>query len=149
MAYATQSDIEELYGADALYVADRDGDGVADVAAVTRALDQATAEIDTRLAARYTLPLVERYLILVQYAVDIGLYRLALSRDVLSSEHRVRYEDALAALDKLATGKTRLQLSGVDLPDSDPDAPDLGSGPQPIVSGGPERVFSRQKMEGL
>ncbi|MEM1077452.1 MAG: DUF1320 domain-containing protein [Pseudomonadota bacterium] len=149
MAYADQSDIEELYGVDALYVADRDGDGEVDVAAVALALDLASAEIDAQLAARYTLPLGERYLILVPYAVDIALYRLALSRDVLSAEHRQRYDDAIEALEKLASGKTRLPLFGVDLPDSDPDGPDLGSGPQPIVSGGPEREFSREKMRGL
>lgn len=39
MAYATQADIITIYSADALHVADRDGDGVIDADAVTRALD--------------------------------------------------------------------------------------------------------------
>jgi len=143
MAYATQSDIVELYGPNALYVADRNGDGVADAEAVTRALSSATDEIDSYLAVRYRLPLPAVPGILRQYAVDIALYRLALARDVLSEEHRVRYDDTIAALKRIAKGEAALVLP------SDPEAEDDGQGPRPIVTGGPERIFSREKMRGL
>lgn len=143
MAYATQGDIAELYGPHALHVADRDGDGLADAAAVTRALEGASDEIDSYLAVRYRLPLAQPPRILRQHAVDIALYRLALSADVLSEEHRRRYEDAIAALKRIAKGEAALVMP------VDPEAEDDGQGPRPIVSGGPERIFSRDKMRGL
>jgi phage gp36-like protein len=150
--YANQSDIVALYGANALVVADRDGNGVADEAAVTRALASASDEINSYLAVRYTVPVpAPAPQILIQLCVDIGVYRLALSADVLSAEHRQRYEDALAMLKRLAKGEAALVLA-VDpnaLP-ADPDAtPALNDGPQPIVVGGPPRVFSREQMRGL
>lgn len=143
MVYATQGDIAELYGPNALYVADRDGDGVADTDAVTRALESARDEIDSYLAVRYRLPLASVPGILRQFACDIALYRLALARDVLSEEHRRRYEDTIAALKRIAKGEAALVLP------ADPDAEDDGQGPRPIVAGGPERLFSREKMQGL
>lgn len=149
MAYATQTDIETIYGADALYVADRDGDGVADAAAVTRALDAAGAEIDTYLAVRYALPLVSIPAMLMQLAVDIALYRLAASHDVLTDEHRVRYEDAIKLLDRIAKGTAGLPVSADSDGDGDLDDEFGGGRPQPIVATGPERLFSRDKMRGL
>lgn len=143
MAYATQSDIVELYGADALFVADRDGDGMADTAAVARALEGAQDEIDSYIAVRYRLPLPQPARILRQYAVDIALYRLALSADVLSEEHRRRYDDTIAALKRIAKGEAALVMP------ADHDAEEDGQGPRPIVAGGPERIFSREKMKGL
>lgn len=143
MAYATQSDIETLYGADALVVADRDGDGEADAAAVARALDAASAEIDTYLAVRYPLPLPGVPAMLRQWCVDIAVYRLALAADVRSDEHRTRYEDALAALKRVADGKAALVFP------TDPEAPAAPVSPRPIVAGGPPRLFSRDTLRDL
>lgn len=143
MTYATQADIEELYGADALYVADRDGDGTAEAGAVTRAIEEAAAEIDSHIGARYTLPLAQTPPILRRICVDIAIYRLALSHDALSEEMRVRYDDAVKHLVRLAKGDASLNLP------ADPDAGDDFGAPQPIVSSGPERLFSRDKTRGL
>lgn len=147
MAYATQDDIVTLYSEDALYVADRDGDGVVDGGAVTRALVSASGEIDTYLAVRYRLPLVEPDAILTQYCVDIALYRLAGSRDVLSEEHRRRYEDALKHLKDIARGAAALILPGPSDPETGEEI-EAGS-PKPIVADGPERVFTRDRMREL
>jgi phage gp36-like protein len=146
MAYATQSDITDLYSADALYVADRDGDGTVETEAVTRALEQASDEIDSYLAVRYRLPLPEVPGILRQIAVDFALYRLALSRDVLSDEHRRRYEDGRDHLKRIADGRAALHLPSLE---ADPDGDGEGDGPTPVVRHGPERLFSRDKMRGL
>lgn len=149
MPYATQADITELYGANALVVADHNRDGIVDTAAVARALDMASGEMDTYLGRRYTLPLPVTPSHLVQLCVDIALYRLALSQDVASQEHRTRYEDALSVLTKIATGTIALVL-----PASDPgggtggEVPEV-TGPQPIVVGGPERLFTREKLRDL
>lgn len=145
MAYATQTDVTTLYSADALYVADRDGDGSVDAAAIERALQSASDEIDSFLAVRYTLPLASVPSVLQQLCVDIALYRLALSSDVASDEHRRRYEDALAHLKRLGEGKAALVFpAGVG-----PSDPDADNSPRPIVSAGPPRLFSRENMEGL
>lgn len=146
MAYATKDDIITLYSTDALYVADRDGDGIVDDAAVDRALVSAQGEIDSYLAVRETLPLPSTPDILVQLSVDIALYRLAASSDVLSEEHRTRYEDATAHLKRLSKGDAVLVFA-ID-ENAVPD-PDQDNSPNPIVVAGPPRVFSREKMEGL
>jgi phage gp36-like protein len=147
MAYATQADIVTLYGDDALHVADRDGDGLADSAAVARALDHASAEIDTHIAARYALPLASTPAMLTAWCVDIALYRLALTADVLSEEHRRRYDDALAALRRVAEGKAALVFPAD--PNPDPEAEPEDTSPRPIVAGGPERLFSRATLRDL
>lgn len=146
MAYATEADIVELYGADALYVADHDGDGASDTAAVERALSSASDEIDSHLAVRYTVPLEDTPSVVRQWCVDIALYRLALSHTVLTEEHRTRYEDALKALKNVADGKQRLVFPADGGSTGEPEE-DLG--PNPIVTGGPEREFTRDKMRDL
>jgi phage gp36-like protein len=146
-AYATQDDIVALYGADALFVADRDGDGVAEAPAVARALASASEEINSFLAVRYPLPLTSTPGVLVQKTVDIALYRLALSKDVQSVEHRQRYEDALAWLKALGKGEVSLMLpANGDLEGESPSQPEA---PAPIVVAGPERLFSRAAMRGV
>jgi len=143
-AYATQADIATLYGANALVVADHNRDGIVDSAAVTRALTSASDEIDTYLAARYTLPLTEVPGFLKTLAVDIALYRLALSADVLSEEHRKRYEDALGHLKRIAKGEAALVFTAT------PATGDIDvSGAQPIVSGGPAKLFTRDLTRDL
>jgi phage gp36-like protein len=147
MAYAAATDITEIYGQHALYVADRDGDGVADAAAVDRALASAAAEIDSYLVGRYMLPLHEVPAILKQHCVDIAVYRLALSADVLTEEHRRRYEDAIGHLKFIAAGKAGLVFT-TPVP-ADPDADPVLSAAQPIVHGGPPRLFSRDEMRDI
>jgi phage gp36-like protein len=143
-AYATQADIATLYGANALVVADHNRDGIVDSAAVTRSLTSASDEIDTYLAARYTLPLTEVPGFLKTLAVDIALYRLALSADVLSDEHRKRYEDALGHLKRIAKGEAALVFTAT------PATGDIDvSGAQPIVSGGPAKLFTRDLTRDL
>ncbi|PJN94870.1 DUF1320 domain-containing protein [Amaricoccus sp. HAR-UPW-R2A-40] len=148
MAYATQSDIVEIYGEHALVVADRNGDGTPDAAAITRALTAAADEIDSHLAVRYPLPLASTPGILRQLSVDVAVYRLAQTADVLTEEVRQRYEDAVAHLRRLAEGKAALVF-----PPSAPgegEEPDpLDASPQPIVVAGPPRLFSRERMRDL
>lgn len=151
MSYAAQADIEALYGADALAgVADRDGDGLADAAAVTAALAHASDEIDLHVGAVLTLPLAATPPQLVRLAVDIALYRLALDGGVRTEEHRTRYEDAVATLKRIADGKARLSFPpDPDAPPPDPDDPFAGQGPRPVVTSGPERLFSRAQLRDL
>ncbi|WP_456390246.1 gp436 family protein [Profundibacter sp.] len=146
MAYATQADIITIYSEDALFVADRDGDGMVDADAVTRALDMASSEIDSFLGVRYDVPLASAPEVIKQIAVDFAIYRLALSSDVLSEEHRQRYKDGKEHLIRFGEGKAYLDLPAEPLGEGETPLPD---GPQPIVSGGPEKLFTREKTRDL
>jgi len=147
-SYATQADIVTLYTEDALVVADHDGDGNVDAAAISRALEFATSEINSHIGARYPLPLPAVPTLLNQFCVDIALYRLANTADLVSEEHRTRYDDAIGHLKLIASGKAILDLPAPDSDNPD-DATTISNGPRPIVSGGPEREFTREKMKGL
>lgn len=147
MIYATQNDIVEAYSEDALYVADRDGDGVVDAVAVSAALARASEEIDSYIAVRYPLPLAETPGLLKGFCIDIALYRLASTRNVVSEEHRQRYEDAIKHLEKIAKGIAALPVAAAD--GEEEEGALAVTGPRPIVVGGPERLFTREKMRGL
>lgn len=146
MSYATQSDITALYGADALAAADQDGDGVIDAAQVASALGSAAAEIDSYIGVRYALPISGTHPHLMQICVDVALYRLSNARGWVTDELRLRYEDAVKALRAYAEGKAALNLP------ADPDIAtdeDGGSSPRPMLTSGPARIFSRDKLRGL
>lgn len=106
MPYATATDLTDRYGASALVLAaDRDGDGVADTAAVDRALADATGEVDSYIAARYPVPLAAPLPSrVVQVTVDIAFYRLCREAGSYTEEIRQRYDDALAWLRDVARG---------------------------------------------
>jgi phage gp36-like protein len=109
MAYATGADLELAFGAQELIaLADRNRDGVADVAVLERALDEASAEIDSyvlnRLAARPD-PVPPQ---LRAIACDIARYRLSASNPREATLER--YRQALAALRDIATGKAVIGL---------------------------------------
>lgn len=139
MPYATQQDIIDRYGSDTLHIAaDRDNDGVLDTAAITRALDDATAEINVYVGARYDLPLSTVPTVLVKLCVDIALYQLA-TGTAGTDERRQRYEDAVALLKRIATGELQL---GMDAGTSDDNAAEVE-----LI--GPGRMFNRNNMGGL
>jgi phage gp36-like protein len=115
MPYATQADILERYGEDVLYaLADRNRDGTLDEEAISRALVDATAEIDSYLASRYPLPLSATPKIVVILCADIALYRL--SPDHVTEERRKRYEDAVKMLRLISDGKMSLGIETQDSP---------------------------------
>lgn len=144
-ALCNLADISELYGQAALVVADHDRDGAPDYAAIARALISASNEIDSYVGVREILPLPRVPGILKQFCVDIAVYRLALSADVLTDEHRRRYEDVIKHLARIAKGDAALNIPPDPNAPVDPDAPEP-AGPRPIVADGPPRLFSRQAM---
>jgi len=156
MPYATQEDIVRLYSQNALFVADRDGDGVPEDGAIDVAVFMDTYEIDSFLGVRYSTPVDPIPDLLMQFCVDMALYRLASSRDMRSEEHRRRYDDAVAHLKQIGAGKAALILPTVsDDTDTshahccDDTVQSPPGTPQPIVAAGPDREFTREKMEGL
>lgn len=116
MPYATMADIVDLYGQDELdKVAPRDEAGDVNEDAVEKACERATGEIDGYLGGRYTVPLSQVSQQLVQICVDIAMYRMPLSLDMQTAEHRLRYEDAIKFLTSVATGKISLNMPELEL----------------------------------
>jgi phage gp36-like protein len=127
MPYATQQDIEDVYGVDLLTrVADYNGDRIADTAVVNSNLIAADQVCNAYLSARYTIPIVPPPGVIKTCAIDIAIYKMAMGRGQRTDEMRVRYEDALRMLELIAAGKVGL---GEEPPDGDGDGePDPTTG---------------------
>lgn len=140
MAYATQQDIVDRIGEpDLLVIADRNADSVVDVDVVARALEDAAAEIDTYVSAKYTLPLPTIPQVLVRLCVDIAVYHL--SSDALKStdERRKHYEDAISLLNKISKGVVSLGLA--DVPESSNGSVFVSSPPRRFTRDGVRRLL--------
>ncbi|RQZ74802.1 MULTISPECIES: gp436 family protein [Burkholderia] len=112
MAYATQDDMVRKFGSrEVIALTDRDRVGEIGVDVLAGALDGASGEIDTYLAARYRLPLssVPRYL--VDLCCDMARYHLVSADARDTDEIRSRYNAAVKFLGYAADGKVTL---GVD-----------------------------------
>jgi phage gp36-like protein len=114
MTYATKEDIDELYGTDLLVrVADYNRDGTLDEDVVARGLEAADQVCNAYLSAQYSVPVVPTPGVVKTCAIDIAVYKMALGRGQRTDEMRTRYEDALALLEKISTGKVGLGLPPV------------------------------------
>jgi phage gp36-like protein len=91
---------------------------VIDTVVLGRALADADAEIDSYLAARYTLPLGSTPGVLTRLAADMTRYRLY--DDGMPETVRQRYEDAVSLLKRMAKGEgllvgmAEVAVAGVD-----------------------------------
>lgn len=140
MPYATQQDMLELEGEDAVYAAaDRNGDGTLDEDAIARALDNASGEMNSYIGQRYDLPLAIDPPWAKQTCIDIAIYRLCRGADRLSKPIIKRYEDAQSFLSQVAGGKAGLGL---------PTTPSTGAGTAGEVIGGEILVASGERMFG-
>jgi phage gp36-like protein len=138
MPYATQQDLVDRFTeAQLLAIADRDADSALDADVVTKALDDASEEIDSYISTRYALPLATVPGRLVAVASDIAFYKLhpaAAPEDV-----RQRYDDAIAFLKNVSKGVALLDVGGAE-------PPVAAAG---VDFEGPERVFTRDSMKGF
>lgn len=107
MSYATQLDLVDRFGTPELaQLTDPAAGTTINATTVARALADADAEIDARLAVRYALPLASVPPVLVRIAVDLARYFLWDQR--ASEQVRNRFKDATALLDKMARGDVKL-----------------------------------------
>lgn len=124
MAYTSKAQIITRWGTtEVVLSADRDPqDGVADDAAITAVCADASSLIDSYLArAGYKVPVDPVDDIIVGKASDVAVYMLSQQVGAAYTvEKRQRYEDALAWLETIATGKA--ELPGV------PDASKVATG---------------------
>lgn len=138
--YATEQDIIDRHGAEALTIAaDRDNDGVSDPGVVDKALADATYLMDSYIGKKYDLPLpAPTPEVLKQVCVDVAWYKLSSTPGNVTEEIERRNKDSVRWLENLAKGLVTL---GVDQ-----SPPSAGGGVQ--VSNNP-RVFTRDKLKGI
>lgn len=107
MAYCTLQDLVDRFGVEEILdVADRDKDGTPDEVVVSAACEDASAEIDARLAKRYRVPFSTSTRLLRALCCDIARYRLLDDRP--HEQASTRYEAAIALLDSIAAGDVTL-----------------------------------------
>ncbi|QTD89461.1 DUF1320 family protein [Burkholderia anthina] len=112
MGYATQDDMVSRFGSvEVIALTDRERLGEIDSALLERALEDAAAEMDTYLAARYRLPITAVPRFLAGLCCDIARYRLVGAEARDTDEIRNRYRDAIKFLTMAADGTVTL---GVD-----------------------------------
>lgn len=140
MAYCIQSDLEEqISEADLIQLTDDDNAGVVDAGVVTRAIDDADAEINGHCGKQYSVPFSTVPPIIRKLSVDIAIYNLCARRGGAPEDRKERYDNAIKFLTGVATGKNAL---GEDDPD------ESSSSHKPEISSN-DRIFSRDKMEGF
>jgi phage gp36-like protein len=150
MAYATQADLLEQEGEDVVYAAfDRDQDGVLDTQAISDALDNASATIDSYISIRYELPLPVAPAWGKRLCIDIALYFGSRRAGSLTTELRKRYDDAIAFLKDVAAGIAGLGVPTASEPQGDGDG--LVKGGEILVDEGADnpRLFTRCTTRGL
>lgn len=110
MTYATRADLATRYGErELIQVTDKakPPSGAADEATIARALADADAEIDSRIGVRYTVPLAAPAPgVIVDAACRIARYKL--HEDKATEKIRRDYEDAVAYLRDVATGRANV-----------------------------------------
>ena len=132
MTYATQQDLIDRFGeTELVQLSNRAGGATVDATVVDRALADADAEIDSYLAARYTLPLSPVPEVVARLAADMA--RFYLFDDRATEQVSKRYDNAVKLLRSIASGAASI---GVDSADA-----------QPAIDGGPsadanDRVFT-------
>lgn len=113
MSYCTLTDLTERYGDEVTQWADRDRDGTPDPELIAAAFADVDAEIDSYLAARYTLPLSATPLVVVRIACALVRERLALANGArMDATDPVKTEagDARKLLQAIGSGKASIGL---------------------------------------
>lgn len=140
MAYSTYADIREAVDDTDISALTDDSDvGATDEDKVSRAIDDADAEIDAYCGVRYAVPFAPVPALVRKLSVDIAAYNLYARRGGAPQDRKDRYDNAVRVLQRISDGKISL---GANDPD---DTPSEASEPTISSSG---RVFSRSEMEG-
>lgn len=143
MPYATQQDLVDRYGSKELIeLTDKTNRPAStiDTVPVTRALDDATALIDSYVAKLYRLPLSAVPPILVKYACDIARYYLHGKAAEKDDAVTRGFKEAETWLVNVSKGLVALEAEGVAQPQA-------GGGSVRAVA--PGRVFTRETLRHL
>src|SRR5262245_61353943 len=139
MSYITISDIEgQLSTAQLVQLTDDAKSGEVDTDKITKAIDDADAEVNGYVGRRYTVPVQPPVPDLLQkLSTDIAVWNLYRRRQRAPENVRQAYEDAIATLKMIAEGDMVLPI---------PTPPSGLTGGEVF---GPERVFTRDKLKGF
>lgn len=151
-AYATIADLEARYPSELTLLAANETTGLRDDVRIGHALGDASIEIRSILAARYSSAELaaldaDALAVLRVYASDITLYRVALSFSRSTDTIKERYDMAIKRLEAIAGGKGALgtTVSGsTPVPGTGGDVGDIGQNEVVLVA--PERVFTRERL---
>lgn len=117
MPYATPQDlIDRLGSREATAISDRNGTGLPDTAALTRALGEAENEVNGYVGRRYLLPLTSSSTgqpadvptVLKRLVIDIARYQQTGTEIMETESIRNRYKDAVRMLEQIAKGEISL-----------------------------------------
>lgn len=114
-AYCTIDELEDRYGLPLLLQLSDRGEiapEAPDPALFDRAIADASALVDSYLAARYLLPLATVPDVVVDLCQAIAIYKAHPS--VAADKIRADYQDALKQLQQIAAGVMRLDVAGVE-----------------------------------
>lgn len=153
-AFATLELLAQRYPSELVLLAADETTGLRDDARVSAALADASAEMRGILQARYTPDDLDRVdatsaEILAVYAMDIALYRVALSFARSSERLKETRDNAIKRLEAIAAGKGGLTILGSGAAGMTPPASsvDVGEiGPNGVVIDAPERIFTRDRF---
>lgn len=126
--YATQQHMVDRFGlAEIVQLTDvaEPATGGVVTSVLNRALEDADAEINGYLAARYVLPLSATPTLVVGLACDIARYRLY--SDAVTETVEKRYKAAVRMLENIASGKISLGLDSSNAPAPVSDAVQFGT----------------------
>lgn len=116
MAYSLQTDIEEqISSGELIELTDDAGAGAVDSSAVSRAIADADAEIESYCSGRYPMPFSPVPPMIRKLSVDIAIYNLFSRRAILKlpEERQKRYDNAIRFLRDVSKGLISL---GSDAP---------------------------------
>lgn len=142
MSYATAQDIMNRYSnQDLVQLTNEDPAATTiNTTVLQQALDDASAEIDGYLGARFVLPLTDPPIVLNRVAADIAMYRVQSLRPIHDlADARRRYDDAITMLTRVASGELTLGIAA--------DGRETTASSE--QSEGPARVFNRNTLKGF
>ncbi|MBY6091071.1 gp436 family protein [Maritimibacter alkaliphilus] len=119
---------------------DSDADQVDD-ARLQAALDDASAEIDSRIAKAVTLPMAEPPRMLAVLCRDLAVHRLYSNVGMATEAQTKLRAEAVAFLEKVGRGELSLGGTG--------DAPPQTTSPGVAMTDGPERLLTRDRLKGF
>jgi phage gp36-like protein len=141
MAYCTLTDIKDMMDEDEIIRFTDDADaGVVNTSVTDKAIKGADALIDSHIASRYSVPVSPVPDIIAELACDIAIYKICSRRSQAPEEIRLKYDDAVKHLGKIAAGKVLIPAATSASESASDDAVIITSG---------TRKFSRDSMDGF
>ncbi len=149
--YATIADIEARFRDQLTLTAADEQTGLRDDLRIEKGLLDASIEIRSILAGRYSPDEMERLdetslQILRVYCIDMAFYRIALDFSRSTENIKERYDQAIKRLEAIVAGKGALTTVGGASGGSDAGGDGGDVGQNEVVVTAPERMFTRERL---